>query len=646
MTAQRKEHSLHGLQSYDRIEAGKMHIRISSGKILDIGKDENLLHAFKKQGVYLVASCGGKGICGKCRVKIYEGKYRALPSGKISPEEAGTGIVLACRAFPESDISVDIPKESRLAVGDVLEFSRAKNLRDNFRSSGERPTPLVKWVPLTISPPTIDDNISDLERLKQSLLSAGFDDMRFSPGFLSSLAVELRRARWNVLLGHTEGREAVFLRPSTHRNKYGVAADIGTTTVVLYLVNLEDCSIVESGSTYNTQILYGDDVITRIVHAAEAGGLAELKDMAAAGINDLLLTMIEKHGIVDQDIESVVVAGNTTMTHLFWGINPEFIREEPYVPTVNFFPVWKASAAGLKIDSETPVYTVPCVSSYVGGDVVAGVLASGMHKENRVALFMDIGTNGEMVIGNNEWLVTAACSAGPCFEGSGIRHGMRATEGAVEALTVDPRTFEPSLGIIAGGAPIGICGSGLIDAITELFLTGMIDRKGKFVRGLPTWRIRDGVEGPEFVIASNNGRDIVLTEVDIENVLRAKAAIYAGISLLVKKAGLALDEIERIYIAGGFGNYLNIEKSIAIGMLPDVPRGKFRFLGNASIAGAYLCLISGSMRKEAQEIAGKMTNIELSVSRQFMEEYLSALFFPHTDISQFPTVKKLLRDRD
>jgi uncharacterized 2Fe-2S/4Fe-4S cluster protein (DUF4445 family) len=622
-----------------------MHIRISSGKILDRRGEENLLQAFKRQGVYLVASCGGKGTCGKCRLRIVEGKYHTAPTGKISPEESASGIVLACQTFPGSDISLDIPKESQLVVGDVLEISRVKDLLEGFRSSGEVLSPLVKWVSLEIRPPTIDDNISDLERLKKSLKDNKLEDVVFSHDFLSSMAADLRSARWNVHFGYIEGPEAVSLTPSAH-NRYGLAVDIGTTTIVTYLVDLDDGSVVDVGSTYNSQIRFGDDVITRIVYATESGGLRELQETVVTDINDILTHIIEKHEMGEKDIESVVISGNTTMTHLFWGLNPGFIREEPYTPTVNFFPIWRAGTAGLKTGNPTPVYTVPCVASYVGGDIVAGVIASKMHKQSGLALFMDIGTNGEIVIGNSEWLVTAACSAGPCFEGSGIRHGMRATEGAVESLTIDPQTFEPSLGIIGNSTPVGICGSGMIDAITELFLTGLIDQKGKFTRGLTTKRIRDGLEGPEFLISSSNGRDIVLTEVDIENILRAKAAVYAGVSLLVKKVGLTLDSIETIYIAGGFGNYLNIEKSIIIGMLPDMPRNKFRFLGNTAIAGAYLCLLSGRMREEAEEIAGRMTNVELSVSRRFMDEYLSALFLPHTDISLFPTVEHLLRNKD
>lgn len=622
-----------------------MHIRIASGKILDIRKDENLLQAFKRQGVYLVASCGGKGICGKCRVRISGGNYHIASQGKLHADDIESGVVLACQTFPESDISVDIPKESQLVVGDVLEISRTNDLLETFRSSGKTLSPLVKWSSLEIKPPTIDDNISDLERLKKSLNAIGLKDMSFSHGFLSTMATELRDARWNVHLGYIDGPEAVFLAPSANKAAYGLAVDIGTTTIVMYLVNLADGSLVDVGSTYNSQIRYGDDVITRIMYAAETGGLNELQDTVVTDMNNLLMPMIERHAIERKDIESVVISGNTTMTHLFWGLNPGFIREEPYTPTLNSFPLWKADAAGLHIGKQVPVYTVPCVASYVGGDVVAGVLASHTHKKSGITLFMDIGTNGEIVIGNNEWLVTAACSAGPCFEGSGIRHGMRATEGAVESITIDPRTFAPTLGIIGTSTPIGICGSGMIDAITEMFLTGVIDQKGKFIRGIATTRIRDGFEGPEFLISSDEGRDIVLTEVDIENILRAKAAMYAGVSLLVKKVGLTLNDIDRICIAGGFGNYLNIEKAIVLGMLPDVPREKFRFLGNTAIAGAYFCLLSQEMRKEAEEIAGKMTNVELSVSRRFMDEYMSALFLPHTDISQFPTVEKLLRNK-
>jgi uncharacterized 2Fe-2S/4Fe-4S cluster protein (DUF4445 family) len=618
-----------------------MQIILSTGKIIDVHKSENLLQTFKQQGIYLVASCGGKGTCGKCRIKILEGKYKTESTGKLAPTDIQSGITLACQTFPDGDMVIDIPKESRLVVGDVIEISRSKDLAGLFQSMDGVISPLLKWITLDIPPPTIDNNVSDLERLKKALEEKGLHGMRFSHGFISSLAHALRDAGWKINLGYTHGPEAVCISGIENKKRFGIAADVGTTTVVVYLVDLSDGTLVDVGSTYNSQIRHGDDVITRIVYATEENGIAELRDAVITDINNLLAPLVERHNIMVEDIESAVISGNTVMSHFFWSINPEYIREEPYTPSLNAFPVWNACTAGLNINNPAPVYTVPCVASYVGGDIVAGVLASKMHRRSEISLFLDIGTNGEIVLGNNEWLVTAACSAGPCFEGSGIRHGMRATEGAVESIKIDPRTFEPELGVIGSGKPVGICGSGMIDAITEMFLSGVIDQKGRLLRG-KTDRIREGFEGPEFLFYSDGRREIVLTEVDIENIIRAKAAIYAGISLMLKKVGITLDDVERVYIAGGFGNYLNIERAIIIGMLPDIAREKFIFLGNTSIAGAYLCLLSDKMRKEAEEIALRMTNIELSVSRRFMDEYMSALFLPHTDIKLFPTVEELL----
>jgi uncharacterized 2Fe-2S/4Fe-4S cluster protein (DUF4445 family) len=620
-----------------------MLIRLTTGDTLDIRKGESMLNALKRQGIFLVASCGGKGTCGKCRIKILEGTHRTVSTGKLQPEEIASGTVLACQTFADDDISVDIPKESRLVIGDVIEISRSKDLYDLFQSLEGIISPLIKTASLDIPAPTLDNNMSDLERLKTSLEESGTKDITFSHGFVSSLSGSIRGAERKFNFGYTDRSEAVYLKPATNKNRYGIAVDIGTTTIVLYLVQLEDGRVIDVGSTYNSQIRFGDDVITRIVYATEGGGLEDLRDTVVGDLNTLLTPLAERHNILIQDIESAVIAGNTTMAHLFWGLNPAYIREEPYTPTLNTFPLWAANTAKLDINSQSPVYTVPCIASYIGGDIVAGVLASKMHRDSALSLFMDIGTNGEIVLGNSEWLVTAACSAGPCFEGSGIRHGMRATEGAVESVVIDPRTLEPVLGVIGNGRPAGICGSGMIDALTEMFLTGIIDQKGRLVRGLNTERIRDGFEGPEFVLYKDTRREILLTEVDIENIVRAKAAIFAGISLLLKETGFTFHDIGNVYIAGGFGKYLNIEKAIIIGMLPDIPREKFRFLGNTSIAGAYLCLLSENMREEAEGIADMMTNIELSVSRSFMEEYMSALFLPHTEISLFPTVEKLLK---
>jgi uncharacterized 2Fe-2S/4Fe-4S cluster protein (DUF4445 family) len=618
-----------------------MHIQLSNGEKIDTEEGETVLRVLSRKGIYLVASCGGKGMCGKCRIKLLEGPARIDSAGKLQPHEKDAGMVLACQTYPEGDVLIDVPKESRLVIGDRTEAARSESLPTLLRSAGSGISPLVKHVTLALQPPTLDDTVSDLERLRKVLEEAGLKGMRFSRIFVSEMMENLRAAGWQVKLAYAEGPEALFISPVENTGKFGIAADIGTTTIAVDLVNIQDGKVIDTGSVYNSQIRYGDDVITRIVHATEGSALDELRDAVISDINTIVEKIVERQGIRPEDIESAVISGNTTMLHLFWGLNPAYIREEPYIPAITVFPLWKAGTGRLGINQQAPVYTVPGVASYVGGDIVAGVLASGIHRRSGISLFLDIGTNGEIVIGNSEWLITAACSAGPCFEGSGIRHGMRATEGAIESVIIHPDTLEPETGVIGSGKPSGICGSGMIDAISELFLKGLVDRRGRFEKGLATKRIRQGDEGGEFLFSAPEA-GIVLTEVDIENILRAKAAVYAGISVLMKKVGLTFDEIDRIYIAGGFGASLNIGRAIIIGMLPDLPEERFTFLGNTSVAGAYLCLLSEDMRREAEEIARRMTYVELSVSRRFMDEYMSALFLPHTDMRQFPTVERIM----
>jgi uncharacterized 2Fe-2S/4Fe-4S cluster protein (DUF4445 family) len=622
-----------------------MEIRLLNGRTFVTPPDENIYKTLRNNGVYLVASCGGKGVCGKCRVKVLEGRYRTDSTTRLTKKETGDRIVLACATFPEDNLLIDIPEDSKLAIGDKIAVTKSQGLLDFLISEEPALTPMVRNILLSLDPPSIADNISDLERVRRGLAGHDIHEMRFSHDFVQSMARALRANAWSANLIYTEYFEAISIVPPGRDHHYGLAIDLGTTTVVVYLVDCNNGSLVDSGVTYNSQMRHGDDVITRIVHATEGGALNELRNAVVDDINNLLSPMVERNRINRDDIGCAVLSGNTTMTQLFWGLDPSPIREEPYIPTANIYPVWKANTARITINHQAPVCTMPCVGSYVGGDITAGVLASRMHRNSEIALFMDIGTNGEIVVGNNDWLITAATSAGPCFEGSGIRHGMRATDGAVEAVKIDPITFEVGLGVIGNAQPAGICGSGMIDAISELFFAGIIDQKGKFVKDLNTDRLRIEDEGPGFILHRGKVKDIVLTEVDIENILRAKAAIFAGVSVLLKEVGLSLDVVGKIYIAGGFGNYLNIEKAIMIGMLPDMPKEKFSFIGNSSIAGAYLCLLSGKMRQEAEEIAHKMTYLELSASRGFMDEYMSALFLPHTDIDLFPTIKYLYDKR-
>lgn len=624
-----------------------MKISLLSGKIISASPAASVFDSLKKEDIFLTSSCGGKGTCGKCRIIIKSGSFNTRSKIKLSKDEIKKGYTLACQTFPEGDLLIEIPKESMLTVEGKIATGRSKDLQALFRSTGAGIEPLTERVLIQLPSPSLNDNISDLERLKRELSLKNLGCLRVPFRFLTDLAKTVRKNNWEITLCtiHSEEcNEITNIFPGNRKTpRYGIAIDIGTTTLVVYLIDLATGNLVDIASTYNSQIQFGDDVITRIVHAKEHGGLKDLNKTVIADIN-IFLSLFRKTRKIDPDsIDQIVIAGNTTMTHLFLGLDPSAIREEPYIPTANNFPLGFAGELGLKTNPNTPIYAFPCVASYVGGDIVSGVLAARLHKKKELSLFMDIGTNGEIVLGNSEWLVAAACSAGPCFEGSGIKHGMRATEGAIEGIRINRDTLDPEIKVIGNGIqPTGICGSGMIDAVAEMFLSGILNQKGKLQKDISS-RVRHGENGLEFVVYSDKGKDIVLTEPDIENIIRAKAAIYAGFSILLKEVGYTFEDVHRVYIAGGFGKFLDIEKAIILGMLPDLPREKFEYMGNTSIAGAYLCTLSRRMRQEAEEIAKKMTYLELSVSRSFMDEYVSGLFIPHTNMSFFPNVKKLMK---
>jgi uncharacterized 2Fe-2S/4Fe-4S cluster protein (DUF4445 family) len=617
----------------------------------------NLFRTVKAAGLYVLSSCGGKGNCGKCKVIIREGK---IESGKsrsfLSAEEAERGYALACLSRIKSDLVVEIPPESRMqAKHKIATGAKTDEILRLMKQAGGCLESRIGRIYLEITPPTLDDNISDFERIRRALDLAGRDVSNLHMNFqvLRKLAAVLREANWKVTIslfsvGAVTEVLDIFPHDVTDR-RFGAAVDIGTTTLVVYLVDLVSGRVIGTASSYNSQVKCGDDVISRIVYATEKNGLRELQDLVVQNITSLLTEVATKNGIRPGMIDYMVVAGNTTMTHLFFGMTPQYIREEPYIPTATFFPLIRGKSVGFQMDPQAIVYAMPNVASYVGGDISSGVLVSQIHKQEGVSLFIDIGTNGEIVLGNRDWLVTAACSAGPAFEGSGIKFGMRAMEGAIEEVEIDPATHEVNYRVIGDVKPIGICGSGMIDILAEMYLNNVIDQKGKIREELGSKRIRKGENGLEFVIAwrveSAINKEIVITEVDLDNLIRAKAAIYAGFATLLAQMGMSFSSIEKLYIAGGFGRYIDIERAVTIGMLPDLPVDKFQFLGNTSIMGAYYALLCDHLRHEAEEIAHKMTYMELSVSRSFMDEYLSALFLPHTDLNAFPTVKKELEKR-
>lgn len=580
---------------------------------------ESLLESLQNSGIYLSASCGGKGICGRCKIRVVKGKIKEDSFFSLTEEERDQGYVLACQSYPKSDIFIEIP-EKLITVSERISKAYIEFIEKPFKTKPSLLNPPVKKFSIKLTPPSMEDSQADFERIKKVL-----GKVSISREVAAELPEILRRKNWQIKATVVEG-EVVDFRDLY---LYGAAIDIGTTTIACALVDLEKGKLLETTTCYNSQITYGDDVITRIIYTEEnPQGLTILRKCVVDDVNALVNALLSRHK--EGRIFYFSLAGNTTMMHIFWGINPEYIRKEPYTPVLNHYPLWKSREAGLFSEPDVPVYTLPSVAGYVGGDIVAGVLVSGMHREEELSLFIDIGTNGEIVIGNSQWLATASTSAGPCFEGSGIKCGMRAVKGAIEAFRYFKESDKFKIKVIGGDKPRGICGSGMIDIVSELFSGGVIDRKGRLLKESSKGiKIFDDELG--FFIAEN----CYITQSDIDNIVRAKAAIYAGISTLLKEVGINEKDISKVYIAGGFGEFLNIKKAVKIGMLPNLPEEKFRFLGNASLAGALLCLLSKDLRTEAERIVETMTYIDLSRSKTFMDEYVSALFLPHTETERF-----------
>ena len=641
-----------------------------------VEEGENLLQAAMTAGIHINASCGGSGTCGKCKVKIVQGEIDYRKNAKLSPEEYTLGFRLACQSHIKSDLIVEIPLESQIdrstlaLKGDRGTSTYLLSPKDIYQLvQGWDVDPAVFKRYVELEPPTLQDNKSDLTRLisainRQHNINGISTDFRV----IKKLSHLLRKADWKVTVTLVLTRKGYKLinveEGDTTKQNFSIVIDVGTTTVFGQLLNLNECKVVAcpdgncDGSTlfalaeasdYNAQISYGEDVITRIVFSQKPGGLKKLQETIIGTINGIIDELLRMSNIDRNLISHLVVAGNTTMTQLLLGLDPKFIREEPYVPTANFIPPVRAINLGINLGEHVHVYIFPMVASYVGGDIVAGILGSGIFQREQLTLYMDIGTNGEIVLGNKDWLASASCSAGPAFEGAGIKFGMRATRGAIEEVSINPHTYEPMILTIGRTKPIGICGSGLIDAVAELLEVGIIDQRGHFLENLSTKRVRRGPDGFEYVLAykeeTNIQEDIVLTELDIENLIRTKGAMYAGCKVLLDSVGLDFTDLDQVIIAGGFGRHLDIEKAIFIGLLPDIDVSKFIFVGNGSLLGARLLSFSKELLKETERITLMMTNLELSNHAGFMNEFLAAMFLPHTNENAFPSVMRRLRAR-
>jgi len=629
-------------------------------KSIEVERGKTILSSAISAGVYINSSCGGDGVCGRCKVILKKGQVSTQPSGRISLEERKKQIFLACLTTIQSDLEIEVPPESRLDLEKLTQdeidlrlkglYSESEEIEPSASILGEEifvHSPLATKLYLELPQPNLEDKISDLERLyRQIRRIQDIPIMQTGLANIRRLGELLRSSDWKVTvtLGKRNGTtEIVLVEPgdTSHKN-YGLCFDIGTTTISGQLVDLNTKKVLGTKATYNKQVSFGSDVITRIIYAQQLDGLEKLHHAVIDGMNQMIQDLIRENNIDLNDVNCVLCAGNTTMIHLLLRVEPTYIRKEPYVPTANFIPTIRASESGVKINPRGLLSCVPGISSYVGGDVTAGVLSCGLDKEEDLSILIDIGTNGEIVLGSKDFLISASASAGPAFEGSGVSSGMRASKGAIQKVTISPSDFQVKYSTIAEAKPRGICGSGYIDIIAQMLRSGLLDKNGK-IKEIKSKRIRNGEYGQEFVLAfkdeCDSTADIVITDADIENLKRAKAAIYSATAILVKHMGFEFGKIKKFFVAGGFGTYVDINNAVNIGLLPDLERQRFIFVGNSSLAGARATLLSYEGMKKANDIAKKITYFELSVEPGYMDEYMAALFFPHTDLSKFPSVK-------
>lgn len=612
----------------------------------------DLLSAARAAQVEIEAPCGGKGSCGKCLVRILSGEADSDSLGVLPAMMVTDGYVLACKTrVMQTSLVVEVPEPSNRQDGQFSEEDETYLVRTELLPKEWEFDPLgIKWV-IQVPPPQTEDGLSDLDRLIRATQQQwGKREVICELDVIRSLAKALRMQGGQVtatIIREDDRLHITQIQPGDKTtDHHGIAVDIGTTTVAVQLIDLITGKILVTHSAYNDQIACGLDVISRINYARRPERLAELRKRVLNTVNDLIQQAARSRSVNAWEISNAVVSGNTTMIHLLLGLPPEYIRLEPYTPTLLEVPYLTAEKVGLAINPNSWVCFSPNVGSYVGGDITAGLLCSDLATDSEeISLFIDIGTNGELVIGNRDFLLSCACSAGPAFEGGGIDCGMRAAAGAIEKVEISRETGKAAYATIGNTPPKGICGSGMIDLLANLYLTGWIDQAGKLdrVRHCPSIVVEGRTA--RYVIASAEesatGREVAISELDIENVIRAKAAIYSACSLMMDQVGIGFEELSHIYIAGGFGRFLGLEKAVVLGLLPDIPRDKFQFIGNASLMGSYMVVVSQEYRQKQLALARRMTYFDLSNAPGYMDQYTGALFLPHTDLSRFPSVKVL-----
>ena len=638
----------------------KITFRFSDGNELQASAraGESIMEIARRSGVAIDAPCAGNGTCGKCRVRIVEGEGIASPNRHINEEDWAAGWRLACSTTVEGNITVEVPETAsafktgiRTAdLNDPAAFEAFDNIRNDLKDAGTMELPAVFSAVLTMDEPTLDDTMPDIERIVWAAEAAtGRENIVVTFPALKVLASELRENNFTVRAVFADKGDKLEILDVLDGDDTspicGVAVDIGTTTVTCAMVDLESGKLLGKASAGNGQIRYGADVINRIIQSVKPNGTENLRK---AVVDETLLPLLEsvcrQAGISLQHIYRLCIAGNTTMEHLLLGLYSDPVRLEPFIPS--FFSVQDLRAADVipGLNSAASLALAPNCGSYVGGDITAGVLASQLWRSEELSLFIDLGTNGEIVLGNSDFMLTCACSAGPAFEGGDISHGMRATDGAIEEITIDKDTMEPHYSVIGdeGEKPIGLCGSGIIDIVAALFKASIIDPKGRFRR--EGERIRRDEHGMgRYVIAFENesadGREVSINETDLDNFIRAKGAIFSAVLLMLRKLDMTPDCVDKIWIAGGIGSGIDFPNAITIGMFPDVELEKFCYIGNSSLTGAYAMLMARDAEEKVTELGRNMMYVELSNEAGYMDEFVSACFLPHTNRYLFPSVE-------
>lgn len=636
----------------------KVTFKFENGEVVETFaiSGENLLEVARKTNVAIDAPCSGNASCGKCLVKLTGGQLESKVTRHISEEEYADGWRLACVSEVSGDVEIMVPDiasayRSRMKVADLSskdEVAIFEKTKAELTEAGIALKNSLQTISVSMDIPSLDDTMPDNERLTRALQkTTGMEKIRIPYSVMRKMPDVLRTSNFSVQCVIRKSVNDIFVydifEEATDVVIGGLAIDIGTTTVSALIINMETGEVIGKGSSGNGQIRYGADVINRIIESVKPGGLDRLQSaVIEETINPMIGQLCRAIGFDRNQIYRMCVAANTTMNHLFAGINADPLRMEPYIPTFFKTNSFYASDMDIAINPDAHIIIAPNIGSYVGGDITAGTLVSMLWNKSEFSLFIDLGTNGELVFGNSDFMMSCACSAGPAFEGGDISCGMRATDGAIEACTIDKDTMDPEFKVVQDEKPIGLCGSGIIDVISELFRCGIINPKGKFVREGKRIR-RDEYGMGSYVLAfqkdAGSVKDVEITEVDIDNFIRAKGAIFSAIRTMLSSLDFDISMVEEVYVAGGIGSGINMRNAVNIGMLPDIPLEKFHYIGNSSLSGAYSMLLSTEAEKKTYEVASNMTYMELSVVPSYMDEFVASCFLPHTDGSMFPSVQ-------